>query len=247
MKNSKKQIVKIFPYLIFLSLSWPSVFVESTDCQAWFKRQGIKKGADCLIECSIAETDMGTFHCPDQCDRLCRKKQKGQLYLAISKIYPTLTQAEQALVAKYPKKMLIAYQMRWKAENLCLDIFEENGLNDESDACRHFVWSALLYKNLGLEFSQKILSAHENNQEQPVEQKSMDVTNNQLGLTTAEQLKEKNKLEKAVILKTFQKNLKEGKLIILKPGAKTVSSKSFTIKIWNKLKRSKKSKQKEEE
>ncbi len=239
---------QIFSYFITFSLFWPLAFASSDDCRAWFKRQGIKKGEDCLIECSMTETDMGTFYCSEQCADLC-KKTKAKLYLALSKVYPSLTQAERDLVAKHPKEMLTAYQMRWKAESLCLDIFEENGLNDDSDACRHFAWAAFLYKKLGLELSQEILNAHENKQGQPIEQKSMDLANNRIGLTAAIRLKEENKLNKKEILKSFQKNLKKGNLIILNPGARKASSKSAGGKTWNKLKGKrnyKKSKQKEE-
>ena len=229
--------MRIFLYFMTLSLFWPSAFASIDECQTWFERQALKKGEACQIECSIAETDMGTFHCSEQCAELCKKNLKERLYLIFSSVYPTLTQAERELVAKHPKKMLTAYRMRWKAENLCLDIFKESGLNDESDACRHFVWAALLYKSLGLDLSQKILNAHEHNQEQPIEQKSMDLANNRLGLTTATYLKEKNKLNKKEILKSFQKNLKQENLVILEPGAKKASSKPFIGKILDKLKK----------
>ena len=190
-----------------------------------------------MIKCTVADTDMGTFHCPAKCDLLCKKQPKKQLNASFPKIYPTLTQAEKDLVAKYPKEMLKAYQMRWSSEFLCLDIFKESGLNDESDACRHFVWATLLYKDLGLNLSQKVLSAHEDNKNQPEEQKSMDLANNRLGLTVAINLKKKNKLNKKEIVKSFQKNLKQGNFVVLTPGAEKVSSKSAIRKIINKLKK----------
>ena len=239
-----------FFYFITFNLFWYSASVLADDCQIWFDQQGLNKGKDCLIECSIAETDMGTFHCSERCIELCREKIKEELYLTLSKVYPTLTEAERDLIAKYPKKMLLSYKISWESENLCLTLYERSKTNDESDACRHFVWAILLYKNLDFNLSQKILDAHEQNQEQPVEQKSMDLANNRLGLTKAIYLKRNNKLNKKEILKSFQKNLKDGNLVVLKPGARKAPKKSVTKNIWNKLKREenyKKSNQKEEQ
>ena len=220
---------------MIFSLFSSSAIALTDECQTWFDIQDLEKGEDCLIECSIAETDMGTFHCSEQCDVLCRNHLKNQIYLVFSNIYPTLTPNERQLVTKYPKKMLTAYRVRWEAESLCLGIFDENGLNDESDACRHFVWAALLYKNLDLELSQKVLNAHEQTEGQPIEQKSMDLANNRLGLTTATELKKKNKLNKPEILKAFRKNLKQENLIVLNPGAKK-ATKPAIKKMMDKIK-----------
>ena len=73
-----------------------------------------------------------------------QKKIKERLYLTLSGVYPTLTQAERDLVAKHPKEMLWAYKINWEAETLCLTLFEASLTNDASDACRHFVGAALL-------------------------------------------------------------------------------------------------------
>ena len=227
---------QIFLCFTAFSVFWPLAFASSDDCRAWFKRLGIKTEADCLIECSMAETDMGAFHCSEQCEDLCKKQPKKKLYLAFSKVYPTLTQAERALAAEYPKEMLTAYKINWEAENLCLTLFKESLTNDDSDACRHFVGAALLYKKFGQSLSKKILDAHEENPKQPPKEKLMDMTNNHLGLTAAAYLKKKNKLNKEEILKSFQKNLKKGNLAILKPGAKKAPSKPAAGKIWNRLK-----------
>ena len=100
--------MRIFLYFMTLGLFWSLAFASADECQAWFERQGLKKGEACQIECSIAETDMGTFHCSERCEKLCKQKLKEQFYLAFSRVYPTLTQAECELVAKHPKKMLLA-------------------------------------------------------------------------------------------------------------------------------------------
>lgn len=209
--------------LLFIFYFSSSVLAE--DCQIWFKKTGIKRGGDCLIDCAVAKTDMGTFHCPVQCAVLCKTSIKKLFLFNLSDLYLELNTAERTLVAKHPKKMLKAYQLTWSAENLCSTLFRKNGANDASDACRHFVWAALLYKQFGSEFSQQILEAHEHEPRQPVEEKAMDSTNNRLGLTAAKQLSKKNNLNRKTILKSFQKSLQQGKLIIIdkitqKPGGK---------------------------
>ena len=224
------QILFAFPLI--------SAAASTEECLSWFKNSGLKKGPDCLLDCGLAETDMGTFHCSAQCESLCKKEAKKPLYWALSNVYPGLTKAERELATAAPKKMLVAYQLTWTAENLCLNIFEDSDINDESDACRHFVWAALLYKKFGLEFSKKVLDAHEARPKQPSNEKAMDLANNQIGLAAAAQLLRTNNLEKREILKSFQKNLRSGKLVILKPGAKRKSSKSDPIqtkKLWDKL------------
>ena len=47
-------------------------------CQQWFNNKKFKTSdKDCLIKCSSSMTDMGTFHCPDQCDDLCKPKSNN--------------------------------------------------------------------------------------------------------------------------------------------------------------------------
>ena len=112
--------------------------------------------------------------------------------------------------------MIKAYKLALSAEKLCLTIYKTSASNDASDACRHFIWSALLYRELGPTLSQKILNAHENNPTQPAKEKNMDLFNNKWGLITAKKLLKENKFSKKTILKSFQENLKQGKVIVLK-------------------------------
>ena len=53
-----------------------------------------------------------------------------------------------------------------------------------------------LYKKFGFKFSQQVLDAHEQDKEQHVPQKAMDLANNQRGLATAIELSKNNKLNK---------------------------------------------------
>ncbi len=188
-------------------------------CKKWFENEGIKQGESCLVECGMAKTDMGTFQCPNQCPSLCKTSEAKKLIFNVSYYYG-LTPAERALAAKYPKKMLLAYKLSREAEDLCSNLFSASITNDESDACRHFIWAALLYKKFGFKFSQQILDAHEQDNRQPSEEKSMDLANNRLGLVTAGDLLKKNKLNKKALLEAFKKNLKQGSFIILKPKKK---------------------------
>ena len=207
-----------------LFFSWPAF--STSDCHAWFESAGVEKDENCFLECSLIEADMGTFHCPAQCELLCTKQSRSNRFIFnFSGLYPGLTVTERLLIADQPEKMLKAYRLTWEARHICLNIFIRSKTNDESDACRHFVWSALLYKNLGLKLSRKILNAHENNASQSPEEKSMDLKNNELGLEAAKVLLKKNKLNPKEISTAFQKNLKQGKLIVLKPGAKRKNEK----------------------
>ncbi|MDE0152099.1 MAG: hypothetical protein OXK80_06380 [Bdellovibrionales bacterium] len=195
--------------------------VLADDCLIWFENANISDG-NCLIDCSISRTDMRTFHCPEKCDVLCELSIKNKFLFHLSDLYVELNIVERALVAKYPKKMLVAYQLTWSAENLCSTLFAKSGVNDASDACRHFVWSALLYQKFGSKFTQKVLNAHESEPRQPLEEKEMDLENNQLGLMVAKKLSEKNKLNRTTILQSFQQALQEGELnIINKTNKKT--------------------------
>ena len=112
--------------------------------------------------------------------------------------------------------------MSRKADKLCLTLFEDSHTNDESDACRHFVWAILLYKEFGLNFSQEILNAHEQTRKQPLNEKSMDMANNRIGLIKADKLSKENKLNDTDILATFQESLKAKELIVLRKNPKNI-------------------------
>ena len=71
-----------------------------------------------------------------------------------------------------------------------------------------------------MKFSQEILGAHEQDNKQPPEEKAMDLANNRLGLIIAEELSRKDKLNENNILKSFQKHLKLGNIIVLKKNNK---------------------------
>lgn len=84
------------------------------------------------------------------------------------------------------------------------------------DACRHFVWAALLVKEFGVEFSSKVLNAHERDPKQPENQRRMDLTNNKLGQAKAELLLKQKRFSEEEIIKEFEKSLNNGGIVVLK-------------------------------
>ena len=111
---------------------------------------------------------------------------------------------------------LKAYKLTWTAESLCKEIYSFSDLNDETDACRHYIWAFLLSKEVNIKNAEAILSAHENNQLEPKDERSMDLANNRLGQIDYEKNKDKD-LNNKFITELFKENLKNNKLIILKP------------------------------
>ncbi len=50
-----------------------TAFALDPACQKWFEGTGIKAtDQSCELKCASAKSGMDIFHCPDQCDELCR-------------------------------------------------------------------------------------------------------------------------------------------------------------------------------
>ncbi len=207
--------MKIVYFLFIINLIVPH-FLEAGECNDWFKDRGLSQGKDCLLKCASTKVDMNTFNCPDMCSQLCKISTKESFIFELSSLYPGLTAEERALSGKYPVKMLKAYDLSWKAERLCSQLFKNSQTNDKSDACRHFIWAALLYKKYGLDFSTQVLSTHEQNPRQTKAERAMDLANNRLGQLSAERLTRKNKFNEKNLLDSFKTNLKLKRFIILK-------------------------------
>jgi hypothetical protein len=188
------------------------------DCVAWFHSAKIKAGTkDCILSCATLMVDMGTFMCPDQCKELCNTKPEKSL-LAKFILYPGLTPAEKNLVAKNPKDALTVYKQKNIAETSTNRNFPDQNLNDESDAFRHFVWAALLTKELAKPRAKDFLDAHEADPDQPDTERRMDVHNNSRGQAAAESLiKEKRWSQKNIEAKGLEE-LRSKHLQVLKPG-----------------------------
>lgn len=192
--------------------------VPNPDCVAWFDKTKIKAGTkDCPLRCATLKVNMGTFICPDLCEELCNTKSEKSL-LAEFILYPGLTPAEKNLIIKNPNDALTVYKQKNIAETSTSSNFPDQNLNDESDAFRHFLWSALLTKELGKARAKEFLDAHEADPEQPDVEYQMDMHNNNRGQIAATSLmKEKRWNQKNIELKGLEE-LRFKRLQVLKPG-----------------------------
>ena len=114
--------------------------------------------------------------------------------------------------------MLKAYKLSHDAESACSELYPSSQTNDESDACRHFVWAALLQNELGTEFASEVLVAHELNPKQPQNQLEMDMHNNKLGREIGQKLNAAKNFSTEKALNAFQENLKAGKIVVIRKG-----------------------------
>lgn len=110
-----------------------------------------------------------------------------------------------------------------EAEQITQFAFRKTGLrgvhNNEADAYRHFVWSALSGQELGTERARKFLNAHERaNPKQPKDQFEMDSFNNEQGLKAASELGPTAAIE--TIKNAALEALKNNKLVVLEPSGK---------------------------
>ena len=207
--------------MIFLLAVAHSVFslaAEDKICRAWFDAGKLKPNSpNCEVSCVTLNVSMATFSCPKQCAELCGKVSEPP-WLGKVAYYPGLTPQERKLVEKFPKEAIVVFLQKTKAETFALKTFHRDDQNDESDAVRHFVWAALLRKELGPRLAKKFLEAHEasaNSGEKP--SKKMDEVINQLGLRTAEALHQAGKLTDAEIERAALKALADKKLSVLTP------------------------------
>lgn len=195
-----------------------SALEPDSECIAWFNRSKIKAGTkDCDLSCATLMVGMGTFMCPEQCETLCKAKPEDPL-IAKFVIYPGLTPAEKNLVAKSPKDALRVYEQKNIAEKSTSKNFPEQNLNDESDAFRHFLWAAMLTKELGKAKAKEFLDAHENDPDQPDIERQMDSHNNDLGQSAAESLIKQMRWNQKNIEAMGLEELRSKRLQVLKPG-----------------------------
>jgi hypothetical protein len=186
-------------------------------CSKWFSDNKIKFGPNCLSTCASSIVDMDSFQCPMDCAKLCKESATTDFLFEISDLYPALTTSERALISKEPMKMLKAYQISWKAESQCKQLYQSSKTNDESDACRHFVWAGLLTKEFTRKFAEQVLDAHEQEPVQSEKERTMDVKNNQSGISAVESLLKSKKYSDKSTLDEFLRQLKSGRIVVLKP------------------------------
>jgi hypothetical protein len=204
--------------LAIIMVFMASVRAEASLCEKWFAKTGLKpENTDCLSDCVVADVDMGTFSCTNQCATSCKKPIHKDFTFKVTELYG-LTLPERALVAENPTEGWKVYSLSYKAEKLCGTRFSSNETNDASDACRHFVWAALLAHELNNEKANKYLDAHEDDAKQPEEERAMDLANNRLGVLIATELKTNKTFTEDNLLKQFDKVRASKRLVILNKG-----------------------------
>lgn len=179
-------------------------------CETWFKKSKIKPDKECEVKCTAETTDMRTAGCEQQCSSLCGgslpQKSKPSL---ITAYYYAYSESERKIIREQPATALQAYQLSWKAERLCSELYWDSLDGDESDACRHYSWAILMDKEIGRENAEKILNAHEEIEE-PKESREMDIFNNKRAIEISKGLGKKDLAKEN--LENFKKDLKSGKL-----------------------------------
>ncbi len=202
-----------FNFLFFFaSLSWG---IKTYACDEWFKSLKITDVKNCESICRTSPTDMASFSCPELCDKLCKKHQTEKA-AAEENLYG-LTDREVSFCSGNKLTCIKAYKLSWNADSTCLKIYPKSRHNDESDACRHYVWAMLMSRDIGTKDAEIILNAHENNLKEPQAERAMDLANNRQ--SQIDYLKLKNsKLTEEIILEKFKENIKNGKFIIIDPN-----------------------------
>lgn len=187
---------------------------DNEACVLWFKDLKIKKDKDCDLNCRLGKTNMSTYMCAMECEKLCKdsgtSKDKEKY---MENLY--LTKDEIVYCEKNTKNCIEAYYLSWVAEQTCIEIYPKSDVNDESDACRHYIWAILLSQKLGSKEAKIILDAHENNPLQPQNQNAMDLSNNKLALKKFET--DKDHLETTEQIKqSFLEEMKKKSVIVIK-------------------------------
>lgn len=198
------------------------VFADE-NCSKWFAATGIKPNSpNCEASCSSTIVDMDSFSCTNQCDILCKTNLPKPAIKPLSYL-KRLTDGDKTAISKYPKEAIQVFAAKEKADDLTIKVFKKEGKNDESDAFRHFVWSALLVKELGVEKAKYFLDAHENDPSQPKQEKDMDIKNNQRGVDYAvKNINDKQSLELNKIEQAALDELRNKQLVVLSPKFKNI-------------------------
>ncbi|MCB0407153.1 MAG: hypothetical protein KDD34_03050 [Bdellovibrionales bacterium] len=162
---------------------------------------------------------MDSFSCSTQCEELCSKSTVEQILA----YFPRLSEGDRLVISKMPKEAFKVFLAKEKAEDLTKKIFNKSGKDDESDAFRHFVWSALVTKELGEDKAKTFLKAHEEDSTQEKNQKEMDTQNNKQGLMfVMEKVKNRQEVEIDQIEKEALLRLRNKKLKVLMPKLKKI-------------------------
>lgn len=115
------------------------------------------------------------------------KNKLNQLFKDVT----TFSLKEARLIEKYPSDAFKIYQAGQKAIHTTWSLLKSshNYQGDHTDAFRHFMWSGLVAHEVGVEKAREFLSAHEDFPENIIEDKAMDLFNNERGREYSSQYK----------------------------------------------------------
>jgi hypothetical protein len=196
----------------------PVVRAGPKDCRTWFSNAGIKlEGYSCVIDCSTIPVDMSTFRCPESCDDFCKIKKNTPRPIDQLTSFFGFNSEELKLIAIWPKKATKAYGLSKVANKMTDKAMKRNLPGDESDAFRHFVWAALMTRDLGAEIARKFLDAYESDEPSSSPDRAMDLANNQAGIDAAKKLVQEKKATDDNIREAAIGALRAKKLIVMKP------------------------------
>lgn len=196
--------------IVLYTTTWAELLVGAPpECERWFKESGAKPGAgrDCVWKCVAHRISMGTFTCGSYCDDLC-----GREVIYKPKPLPVCP-IEGWLAVTSPKEALKVNESADRAILRAAKHFGANRSDDESDAFRHFVWSALNTQAIGFKLAEKFLEAHESCVTEEAGQE-MDRVNNTRGI---EFVKAHPKISEDEIVQEAIKRIRERKLVVIRP------------------------------
>jgi hypothetical protein len=160
---------------------------------------------------------MSTFACAEECDHLCKPREKTQPsdYGSIIDL-AGLTKEEIELIVKSPREARIVYVQMKLAQEMTQKRFGRDWYDDESDAYRHFVWTGLLIKEVGVIEAKKFLDAHESANAPHEPSTIMDRKNNEIATKTAKALQKKGKLSAEELDKAAIRALDKSELKVIR-------------------------------
>ncbi len=192
-----------------------------SECQKWFEGSKAKPGTgrDCVMKCVSQPMGMETFYCGSYCDELCDREviPKDDRYFRGTEY--AACRDEFLTSARHPTAMQTVKNARGRAFALTTENFRQNRADDESDAFRHFLWSALITMNEGSEIAEKFLEAHESCVTEDAAQE-MDRHNNRVGIEMAEKLRKSGKLSEDELVRQGKDLLMKRKLVVISPRRK---------------------------
>ncbi len=92
------------------------------------------------------------------------------------------TKKELSTSFKFPGQAIKIHQNAQVALDKAVELFGSNGIhNGKGDAFRHALWNAMNTRDVGFIIAKEFADAHEDDKENPVSEKNMDLINNARG------------------------------------------------------------------